>query len=94
MGSLSKESPDEFLDSLKRAGIVISNEAELRLRLAEVSHWRYAFTTLAAHGRLLGIRFQDASEGRNGDAIRRAFAEYQFADQSEAIFAASLKAGY
>jgi len=93
MGSLSKESCEEFLDSLKEAGIVISNEAELRARLKEVSYWRYAFTTLAANGRQIGIQFKDLSEGRNGDAIHRAFAEYQFADQSEAIFAASLKAG-
>ncbi len=92
MGSLSSESFEEFLESLKRAGIVISNEAELRSRLAEVSHWRYAFTTLAANGRALGIRFQDASEGRNREAIHRAFAEHQFADVSEAVFAESLKA--
>ena len=33
MGSLSNESFEEFLDSLKKAGITISNEAELRERL-------------------------------------------------------------
>jgi hypothetical protein len=91
MGSLSKESCDEFLDSLKQAGIDISNEAELRARLGEVSHWRYAFTTLAANGSQLGIRFRDRSQGRNSEAIRRAFADYHFAANSEVIFAASLK---
>jgi len=36
MGSLSTESFDEFLDSLKKAGVAISNELELRERLADV----------------------------------------------------------
>ena len=35
MGSLSNESFEQFLDSLKKAGITISNETELRERLAE-----------------------------------------------------------
>ena len=35
MGSLSKESFDAFLESLKRAGVAIYNESELRERLAE-----------------------------------------------------------
>ena len=35
MGSLSTESFDQFLDSLKQAGVEISNECELRERLAE-----------------------------------------------------------
>ena len=48
MGSLSNESFDQFLDSLKNAGITISNEAELRERLAEAQRWRFAFQTLAA----------------------------------------------
>ena len=65
MGSLSNESFDEFLDSLKQAGVAISNERELRERLAEAQRWRYAFATLASNGRSLGIRFQDASSGAN-----------------------------
>ena len=40
MGSLSNESFEQFLDSLKKAGIVISIEAELRERLAEAQRWR------------------------------------------------------
>lgn len=58
MGSLSNESFDEFLDSLKQAGVAISNERELRERLAEAQRWRYAFATLASNGRPLGIRFR------------------------------------
>ena len=91
MGSLSTESFDEFLDSLKQAGVAISNERELRERLAEVQRWRFAFSTLASNGRPLGIRFQDHSAGVNKAAIHRAFAQYQFPESMEVAFAASLK---
>ena len=50
MGSLSKESFDAFLESLKRAGVAIYNESELRERLAEARRWQYAFATLASAG--------------------------------------------
>jgi hypothetical protein len=92
MGSLCNESFEEFLESLKRAGIAITNEAEVRERLAESQRWRYAFTTLAANGRIIGIRFQDCSEGHNEDEIRRAFSQFQFPESAQAVFAASLKA--
>lgn len=91
MGSLSNESFDEFLDSLKKAGVAISNERELRERLAEVQRWRYAFSTLATNGRPLGIRFQDHSAGVNQDEIHRAFARFQFPEKMEEAFAASLR---
>jgi hypothetical protein len=94
MGSLSPESFEEFLDSLKKAGVEISNERELRERLAEVQRWRFAFTTLASNGRSLGIRFLDRSGGCNEAEIHRAFTEFQFPESSEAIFAASLKASH
>lgn len=42
MGRLGTESFDEFLSSLKRLGIVIRNELELRERMAEARRWRYA----------------------------------------------------
>ncbi|MDK9725359.1 MAG: hypothetical protein OEL88_10755 [Sterolibacteriaceae bacterium MAG5] len=77
---------------LKKAGIEISNEAELRERLAEVQHWQYAFKTLAANGRQLGIRFDDRSAGTNEAEIRRAFAEFRLPQSIEAVFNASLKA--
>jgi hypothetical protein len=91
MGSLSNESFDSFLDSLKKAGITISNEAELRERLAEAQRWRYAFQTLAANGKVIGISFEDHSEGRNEQEIDRAFNEFQFSDKTKAVFSASLK---
>ncbi len=90
MGSLSTESFDEFLDSLKQAGVAISNELELRERLAEVQRWRYAFSTLASNGRPLGIRFH-GTDG-NEAQIHRAFAQFQFPESMEAAFAASLRA--
>ena len=90
MGSLSNESFDEFLDSLKQAGVAISNERELRERLAEVQRWRFAFATLATNGRPLGIQFKDHSDGVNEAEIHRAFAEFQFPESMEVAFAASL----
>ena len=92
MGSLSTESFDEFLDSLKQAGVAISNERELRERLAEAQRWRFAFQTLACNGRPLGIRFQDQSAGGNEAEIHRAFTQFQFPESTEAAFAASLRA--
>ncbi len=92
MGSLSTESFDEFLDSLKQAGVAISNERELRERLAEVQRWRFAFTTLASNGRPLGIRFQDHSAGVNQAGIHRAFTQFQFPESVGVAFAASLQA--
>jgi hypothetical protein len=92
MGSLSTESFDEFLDSLKQAGVAISNERELRERLAEVQRWRFAFSTLASNGRPLGIRFRDHSAGVNEDEIHRAFTKFQFPESMEVAFAACLKA--
>jgi hypothetical protein len=92
MGSLSDESFDDFLDSLKRAGISITNEQEVRERLAEAQRWRYAFTTLAANGRLIGIRFEDRSAGKNLAQISNAFSRFQFPEPFHAVFAQSLKA--
>ncbi|MFZ2855133.1 MAG: hypothetical protein WAZ34_13610 [Rhodocyclaceae bacterium] len=92
MGSLSTESFDEFLDSLKQAGVAISNERELRERLAEAQRWRFAFATLASNGRPLGIRFQDCSAGVNEAEIHRAFTQFQFPESLETAFSASLKA--
>ena len=91
MGSLSTESFDSFLDSLKKAGITISNEVELRERLAEAQRWRFAFQTLAANGKVIGISFEDHSDGRNEAEISRAFNAYQFSEKTKAVFSANLK---
>jgi hypothetical protein len=92
MGSLSNESFDEFLDSLKQAGVAISNELELRERLAEAQRWRYAFSTLASNGRPLGIRFKDESANVDQNVIHSAFTRFQFPESMEAAFAVSLRA--
>ena len=92
MGSLSIESFDQFLDSLKQAGVQISNECELRERLAEAQRWRFAFATLAANGRPLGIRFQDGSSGANEADINRTLARFEFPEVLQNTFAASLRA--
>ncbi len=94
MGSLSNESFDEFLDSLKQAGVAISNERELRERLAEVQRWRFAFSTLATNGRPLGIKFEDQSASVNEAEIHRAFTKFQFPEGMEVAFAASLRADH
>jgi hypothetical protein len=94
MGRLDNEPFVEFLNSLKKAGVEIINEQELRERLAEAQRWRYAFDTLAMNGRSIGIRFADRGAGHNEAEIHRAFAAFQFPEKSEAIFTASLKASH
>jgi hypothetical protein len=91
MGSLSDESYEQFLDSLKQAGIAITNEREVRERLAETQRWRYAFATLASNGRQIGIRFEDCSHGHNEAEVRRTFDRFHFPESTQAVFAASLK---
>ncbi|MDR2789019.1 MAG: hypothetical protein LBD06_11875 [Candidatus Accumulibacter sp.] len=94
MGSLSNESFDEFLDSLKQAGIEIGNERELRERLAEAQRWRYAFSTLVSNGRPLGIHFRDESAGADRNGIHSAFTRFEFPESMESAFAANLGAGH
>jgi hypothetical protein len=91
MGSLSNESFDQFLDSLKKSGIAISKESELRERLAEARLWHFAFQTLAANGKAIGISFEDLTQGRNRSEIERAFNEFHFSEKAKAIFSANLK---
>jgi hypothetical protein len=90
MGSLSEESFDEFLDSIKEAGIAITNEQEVRERLAEAQRWRYALATLAANGKALGIRFLDMTAGSNRAVLAGALARFQFPESLQAAFSASL----
>ena len=65
MGRLNNEPFEEFLDSIKKAGVEIINEQELRERLAEAQRWRYAFDTLAMNGRAIGIRFADRGDRKS-----------------------------
>ena len=91
MGSRSGESFEDFLESLKQAGIAIRNESELRQRLAEAQRWQFAFATLAAHGKTLGIQFINHREGANDAQLWNTFARFDFPMPLQAAFAASLK---
>lgn len=80
-----------FIQSLKRAGIVIGNEQEVIERLGEAREWHYAFTTLAKHGKALGIWFAATARTRSVQ-LQRLFAKYHFPGDAEATFEASLQA--
>lgn len=82
----------EFLESIKAAGVAITNEAQLRERLAETWRWKFAFMTLATNGRPLGISFLNKEASQHLDEIRGTFARYQFPDNSDAVFTSSLAA--
>jgi hypothetical protein len=91
MGSSCDESFEQFLDSIKQAGILISNEPEVRARLAEARRWRHAFMTLVANGKGIGIRFQDMTGGENEAEIADTLTRFQFSAPFQAAFVASLK---
>ncbi|WP_341676735.1 hypothetical protein [Niveibacterium sp. SC-1] len=91
MASVLNESFDEFLDSLKQAGVEITNEAEVRERLAEAARWRRAFMTLVANGQPLGIRFVDHGAA-DVDSLHNVFERHAFPPSSEALFASRLSA--
>ena len=61
----NQQAPEQFIQSLKRAGIVIGNEREVMERLGEAREWRYAFSTLANHGKTLGIWFAAGAKIRS-----------------------------
>lgn len=90
MGKLDTESFEEFLESIKQAGVVIFNEPALRERMAEAHNWRFAFTTMLANGRRAGIFFEERGQRVDEKKIHRAFAEYKLPESSEAILAATL----
>jgi len=94
MGQVAKEftndSYAEFIESLKAAGVEISNESELKERLAETQRWHYAFMTLARNGAALGIRFLDRGASHHTASIRKAFQRFEFPGNSDSVFAANL----
>jgi hypothetical protein len=79
-----------FIQSLKRAGIVIGNEQEVIERLGEAREWHYAFVTLAKQGKALGIWFSATARTRSTQ-LKRLFAKYNFSGNAEADFEASLQ---
>jgi len=92
MGSLDKESFEDFLESLKQAGIDIINESAVRERLAEVRRWRDAFCTIARNSDRIGIAFKCRDGRINQEGIHRAFSTYELPEQIEAQFSANLEA--
>lgn len=93
MGSFNTESFDEFIESLKHAGIDIVNEREVRERLGEVSRWREAFNTIARNSsNRIGIAFKSKDGRINKAEIHRAFMMFQLPAQTEAMFTANLEA--
>ena len=79
-----------FIESLKRAGIVIGNEREVVERLGEAREWHYAFSTLAKQGKTLGIWFSATAQTRSIQ-LKRLFDKYKFPSNAEAAFEASLQ---
>ena len=79
-----------FIESLKRAGILIGNEAEVIERLGEAREWHFAFGTLARQGKTLGIWFAATARTRSIQ-LKRLFAKYNFPGGAEAAFEASLQ---
>ena len=92
MGRLNKESFEEFLDTLKLAGVDIVNEREVRERLGEVQRWREAFNTLARGCNRIGISFKRRNGQVNQEQLHHAFKAYQLPEQTEAMFVANLDA--
>ena len=88
------ESYENFLSLLKAAGIAITNETELRERLAQARRWQYAFMTLAANGDSLGIRFSESGTGSDKTTVCNTFANYRFPAQSDSVFVSKLQAQY
>ena len=78
-----------FIQSLKSAGVEISNEHEVIERLEEAREWHFAFTTLVNQGQRIGISFL-ANPGMQSAELQRVFAQYRFADHAEAAFEARL----
>ena len=87
----NQQTPEQFIQLLKHAGIVIGNEREVIERLGEAREWHYAFNTLANHGKTLGIWFAAGAKVRSAQ-LKRLFAKFNFPGQAEAAFEACLKA--
>ncbi|WP_371325082.1 hypothetical protein VX159_06080 [Dechloromonas sp. ZY10] len=74
-----------FVQSLKRAGVSISDERQVIERLAEAREWHYAFSTLVKQGRRIGIWFAATAKLRS-PRLQRLFARYHFTPGAEAAF--------
>ena len=86
----SQQQSAQFIESLKRAGILIGNEREVIERLGEARDWHYAFTTLAKQGKALGIWFSATARTRSIQ-LQRLFARYNFPGNAVATFESCLQ---
>lgn len=81
MGQTMNETPEEFLDMLKQAGVKISNERELRERMIETAQWRYSFSTMVRNGGTIGIRFDASAADKT--MLHDVFAAYSIQERDE-----------
>ena len=81
----NQQAPKQFIQSLKRAGIVIGNEREVIYLFGVAREWRDALSTLANHGKTLGIWFAAGAKIRSTQ-LKRLFAKFNFTGQTEAAF--------
>jgi len=80
----------EFIQSLKKAGVSISNEREVVERLAEAREWHFAFSTLVKQGKRIGIWFAAGTKIRSSQ-LKKLFAKFHFSSHDEAAFKAALQ---
>ena len=75
MGSMAEGSLTEFIDSIKAAGVEISNESELKERLAEAQRWQsHARTpqrTAMVRQQIYGLAMDINRAQRRGTISRR-----------------------
>ena len=88
----TQQQSTQFIESLKRAGILIGNEREVIERLEEAREWHYAFTTLAREGKRIGIWFAATAKTRSNQ-LQGLFAQYRFSGNAEAAFESCLLRG-
>lgn len=91
MGQKIRESIDSFLESIKQAGVRISNETELRERLVEARMWHMAFMTLVSNGKPLGISFEGEEDRVDETRLHTAFTRHEFSSAAEGTFTERLK---
>lgn len=87
---INQTESNEFLQSLKQAGVTIQNEREVTERLAEAGEWHYAFRTLVNAGKRIGIHFAPATpiQSQQLDSV---FAQFRFNRNDATAFEAALQ---
>lgn len=81
---------EAFLGKLKKLGVSITKEADLRERLAEVPHWQVAFHSLVANGKRIGIEFRISKNSTESHTLSQAFDDFHFPERTKTAFFANL----